>query len=273
MNRRPIYYETMSVQWISEGLSQFFRDIGYHLVSNTVQEVREALVPLDRIYAARKGRKLLLFALQFKTPYRRKDVICWKLDPSQHRILTNEYFSRFIWYCLPFMKNISSWKNILYHSLFINPRLCEMEVRWFIWDDYFLYFYPGGGGCNRFLEELRHLPCGRIPISVLDKKLSRSSKSQWNYAINYDSWGTLFYKLLNSEVGFAIESKADYDDLRRHLYGENVQPIKDETIIITVDVVNQTVDAINIAGGPQEIEHLESEEDSFPLSFEEGKED
>lgn len=271
MKRRPIYYETMSVQWISESLSRFFKDIGYNFLSNTVQEVNEALVPLDRIYAAKKGKRLLLFGLQFKTPYRRKNVICWKVDPSQHQTLTNEYFSKFIWYCLPFMKNISSWKNILYHSLFVNPRVCENNLKWFIWDDYFLYFYPGGGGCNRFLEELRHLPCGRIPIRILDSKLRIASKNRWNYSINYDSWGTLFYKLLNAEVGFSVKTDADYDDLRKHISGEHVRPLKDEAIIIAVDVVNQTVDAISIVGF-QEIEDLKDSEDLFPLSLEEGDE-
>ncbi len=75
MKRKPIYYETMSVQWVSNGLNRFFKNIGFNFFYNTVQEVSEALVPLDRIYAAKKGSKLLLFALQFKTPYRRKDVI------------------------------------------------------------------------------------------------------------------------------------------------------------------------------------------------------
>ena len=273
MKRKLIYYETMSVQWISEGLRRFFEDIGYKFISNTVQEIKEALVPLDRIYVARKERKLLLFALQFKTPYRRQDIICWKVDPDQHRILSGEFFSRFIWYCLPFMKNISSWKNILYHSLFVNPQLCicRPPVRWFIWDDYFLYFYPGLDPCNRFLEEFQnlrfHYGCIPIPISIPDKKLSKASKSQWNYVISYDSWGTLFYKLLSSEVGFAVESQSDYDAFKRHIYGEK-DTIKEEAIIIVVDVIEQTVSAINIISKPQEIEPLEEQEDSFPLSFE-----
>ncbi|MBF0344589.1 MAG: hypothetical protein HQL06_10210 [Nitrospirae bacterium] len=79
---------------------------------------------MDRIYAAKKGSELLLFALQFKVPYSRKDIICWAIDPIQHKALANDYFSRFIWYCFPFIKEVNSYKNILYHSLFVNPQIC-----------------------------------------------------------------------------------------------------------------------------------------------------
>jgi hypothetical protein len=170
------------------------------------------------------------------------------------------------------MKNISSWKNILYHSLFVNPQLCKDHLRWFIWDDYFLYFYPGGGGCNRFLEELRHLPCGRIPIAILDDKLRRASQNHWNYAINYDSWGSLYYKLLSGELGFSIENDSDYEDLSRHISGKNIRPLRDEAIIIAVDIVGQTVDTINVVGGSQDIDELKDDDDLFPLSFEKGNE-
>lgn len=267
MNNKLLYYETLSVQWVSEGLNQFFRNIGYNFFSNTVQEIKEALVPLDRIYAAKKGNRILLFALQFKSPMKRDDIICWKISPDQHKMLTKEYFSKFIWYCLPFMKEIGSWKNILYHTLFINPKICTHELRWFIWDDYYLYFYPGGGGCKRFLEQLRYLPCGPVPIKSIDEKLKKAVNSNWNFAINYDSWGTLYYKLLSGELGFMIENDSDYTKVKKHISGQDFGPLKDEAIIIVIDIVNQTVDTINIVSSPKSYEDLDNSDDIFPYKM------
>jgi hypothetical protein len=268
MSKKLLYYETMSVQWISEGLGNFFKEIGYTFFSNTVQEINEAFVPLDRIYSAKKGNNFLLFALQFKTPYTKNDLFYWKIDPNQHKLLREEYFSKFIWYCLPFMKNINSYRNILFHSLFVNPMICTHDLKWFIWDDYYLYFYPGGGGCNRFLDQLRHLPCGNIPIKIIDKKLDIAFRSQWNFAINYDSWGSLYYKLLNSEVGFTVRNKQDYDDFIKHIKGFDYPTIDENAIIIAVDTVNQTINAIGINGNLKEYDNDEDQEDIFPLKYE-----
>jgi hypothetical protein len=268
-----LYYETMAVQWVSDGLSRFFDDIGYRMVADTVQEIREALVPLDRIYAARRNNELLVFALQFKAPYQRGDIICWKLSANQHSTLSQDYFSRFIWYCFPFMKQITSHRNALYHSHFVCPSICQHRVNWFMWDDYFLYFYPGGGGCNRFLEQLRDLPCGPVPYRILDTKLRRASRNRWNYTMNYDSWGSLFYKLLRSEVGFAIRSDADYEDLVRHIGGGDIRPLDDQAIIITVDIVNRTIDAINVIAAPRESQEFSEEGGMFPMEPREEREE
>jgi hypothetical protein len=242
----------MAVQWVSDGLSRFFDDIGYRMVANTVQEIKEALVPLDRIYAARGADELLVFALQFKSPYKRSDLLAWRLDPRQHQTLSQDYFSRFIWYCFPYMKDVSSYRNALYHSHFVCPSICDHTVNWFMWDDYFMYFYPGGGGCNEFLERLRHLPCGPIRHRTLDRKLRRAFRSGWNYTMNYDSWGSLFYKLLRSEVGFAVKSKSDYKELVRHIGSGDVRPLDDQAIVLTVDVVNHLIETVNVVGGPRE---------------------
>lgn len=268
-----LYYETMAVQWVSDGLSRFFDEIGFRMVANTVQEIREAIVPLDRIYAARRNKELLVFALQFKAPYQRRDIICWKLDSGQHRTLSQEYFSRFIWYCFPFMKEISSYRNALYHSHFVCPSICQHSIKWFMWDDYFLHFYPGAGGCNQFLEQLRQLPCGSIPYRILDHKLQRAHRSHWNYTMNYDSWGSLFYKLLHSDVGFAIRGVSDFQEMLNHIGGGNVRPLDNRAIIMAIDLVNKSVDAVNVIAGPRETTEDNQDEETFPMeSLEEGEE-
>lgn len=265
MAMRLLYYETMAVQWVSEGLSKFFRDIGYTVVSDTVQEIKEAFVPLDRMYGARKGNELLMFALQFKAPYQRSDVLCWRLTESQHATLSQDYFSRFIWYCFPYMKEMASWQNALFHSHFVCPAICNHRVNWFIWDDYFLYFHPGGGGCNMFLEKLRQLPCGPLPYRALDPKLRRGLKSGWNFTMNYDSWGSLFYKLLRSQVGFAVRNDGDYRKFVDHIGGDRDRPLDDQGIIITVDLVNRIIQAINVMGGPPPSSQDDQGGNLFPI--------
>jgi hypothetical protein len=271
MRPKMIYYETMAVQWVSEGMSRFFEELGYKVISNTVQEKKEAYVPLDRIYAAKKQNTLLLFALQFKTPYQRNDVICWRTDPTQHEKLSSKYFSQFIWYCFPFMKEMASWKNALHHSHFVCPSICSDIINWFIWDDYFLYFYPGRGGCRKFVDELRSIPCGNIPYDILNNKLARVSKSGWNYTMNYDSWGSLYYKLLRSEMGYSIRNKLDWEKLMDNVKNENKHiddpiPCEKEAIIILLDVINKTVDAVNIISGPECIELANDNIEWFPIT-------
>lgn len=250
MRPELMYYETMAVQWVSEGISRFFQGIGYQCFSDTVQEIKEAIVPLDRIYAASGRNQFLVFALQFKSPYRRNELLCWKIDQQQQRLLVHDYFSRFIWYCFPFMKDLVSWKNALFHSHFVCPSICKDDLRWFIWDDYFLYFFPGRGGCNEFLGQLRNLPCGEMPYQALEPRLRRGYESKWNFTMNYDSWGTLFYKLMTSQIGFVIKDDSDFGKMKDHLYGTNVPPIKDQAIIISLDIVNKTLRTIILLSPP-----------------------
>jgi hypothetical protein len=74
----------MSVQWVSDGLNRFFKNIGFNFFYNTVQEVSEALVPLDRIYAAKKASKLLFFL-----PCNLRLLIAGKMSSAGKLILTN----------------------------------------------------------------------------------------------------------------------------------------------------------------------------------------
>jgi hypothetical protein len=164
------------------------------------------------------------------------------------------------------MKDISSYKNALYHSHFVCPSICTHPIKWFMWDDYFLYFYPGGGGCNRFLSELRELPCGPMPYKILDSKLKKAQKNNWNYTMNFDSWGSLFYKLLRNQIGFTIDSDSDFDDFNFHMSGKNnISPIRRDAVILAIDVINQTVNAINIIAKPQPSQGKDFFDGLFPI--------
>jgi hypothetical protein len=261
MATRLLYLETMAVQWVSEGLGRFFSNQGFHFYSDTVGEKKEAKVPLDRIYAAKKGRELFIFAFQFKAPYKKGDFLGWKLDSVQQSNLACDFYSRFIYYCFPYMKNPSEWKNILYLSHFVNPNICPGPINWFIWDDYFLYFYPGQGGCNNVIENFMPLPCIGRPLPLIDRKLRAAHNSKWNYALNYDSWGSLYYKLSSGEYGFILSDDNSYEKAGRFLSGENAENLDDKAIIILMDVVEKTVNAINIIGRSTQ----ETDEEAFPF--------
>ena len=64
---RKVPYEDSYSHWVSEGIVEFFRKMGYAVFHDTVGQPNEAAVPLDRVYSvAPPDGPVYLFGLQMK---------------------------------------------------------------------------------------------------------------------------------------------------------------------------------------------------------------
>ena len=100
------------VDWVMDGIRQYFKDRGYSVLTYSVGQVKEKDFPVDRVFAV--GNKFV--GLQFKRPSSEG-------PPWKHEILPHQHIgileSRWVYYCLPCFSDLSMQKIALYHSRFV----------------------------------------------------------------------------------------------------------------------------------------------------------
>jgi hypothetical protein len=108
------------VDWVMEGIGQYFKDRGYSVLTFSVGQVKEKDFPVDRVLAV--GNKLV--GLQFKRPS--TETWPWKHEtlPHQHSDILE---SKWVYYCLPCFTDLSMQKIALYHSRFVRGSEAPIE--------------------------------------------------------------------------------------------------------------------------------------------------
>lgn len=108
------------VDWVMDGIRQYFKDRGYSVLTYSVGQVKEKDFPVDRVFAV--GNKFV--GLQFKRPSSEG-------PPWKHEILPHQHIgileSRWVYYCLPCFSDLSMQKIALYHSRFVRGLEAPIE--------------------------------------------------------------------------------------------------------------------------------------------------
>ncbi|MGD9496493.1 MAG: hypothetical protein AB7Y46_09290 [Armatimonadota bacterium] len=272
MRRLP--YEDSYSHWISLGIAQFFRELGYRVFHDTVGQPNEALVPLDRVYSvAKDDSQVLLFGLQFKRPSsasRPSWRIVLNADDDQFERLRRDY-SDWIRYALPYFRDVAFHSVALDMVHFVCPtRLCPTAKQVKTLSANLLLPVPGCGPHCPFCHELLHLwHHDRCLHCHDDPELRRLGRDVRRFVSHDegclcaltapDSWGTLVVKLLSRRVGVVISSRQElsgfFDErFPSELLGRNA-------VLVAIDIIER---AVSVVGGfAGEIE--EEREDEVPF--------
>lgn len=244
---KNIYYESVAVDWVSQGISDFFSRIGYSVCYDTVGERREKEIPLDRIYVAGSRKSSLIFALQFKAPYANKNSLYWKINAHQNHLLRKHH--GFIWYAFPYFHETYYYQNAIQLTHFLDPvLLCESASR-IHWDKYALYSLSAEEEQRKLLTHLNAFKKEFIPVEF-QKNLKLASKRKYGMVIPYDSWGTFYYKLLNRLVGFKMDSDdgiCNFGEALKACLKESIEIDKETAMmILSLNEVEKIVNIISV---------------------------
>ena len=271
--------EALYVHNISAGIEDFLRDEGFHVITQMVSQVREAKVPYDVAIGARGQSDIIVFGLQFKRPsWRRGSNTCgWRLEKRQLEVLQREEMGNWIWYALPWDTNIARSRRWLWFCLFLCPFHIPEDCKALVWDMYRLYSHKQQRcllsdyvRCP-VLDDFRcphplvsKLICYRCSIICLPLPLVRRLDNELSLRslrkaigkkdlcpcvsiLGYDSWGTLYQKLLRHEVGIFVSSKENAEEKVRRALGSVAEyEAITEGIIIVIDELRKIAGVVRV---------------------------
>jgi hypothetical protein len=270
---RKIPYEDSYSHWVSEGIVQFFKSMGYAVFHDTVGQPTEALVPLDRLYTvAPPDGRVYLFALQMKVPEGQRPMH-WRLvrgsrDEQFRRI--RQDFSDWIWYCLPYFQK-PTWHGVALHlSHFARAtKFCENAQRVVSLPGNFLLSTPTCGPhcpmCHEWLHFCRHERCCEHHDDTERRRLGRVLRHLDRHDVEClcafsspDSWGTFLTKLLLGQAGHLIACR---DDLQTFI-GDHLPPglLEESAVVVAVSAVTGAVSVVSGFAGHSQENH----KDDFP---------
>lgn len=100
------------VDWILNGIREYFRRIDYRVRTYSIGQIKERHCPVDRILAV--GNKII--GLQFKRPMSKQRPWRYKPVKHQHEMVSHAHW---IFYCLPDFIDFHLQEVALYHCKFV----------------------------------------------------------------------------------------------------------------------------------------------------------
>jgi hypothetical protein len=259
--------EALYVHNVSAGIEDFLRDEGFHVITEMVSQIKEAKVPCDVAIGAKRQSDILIFGLQFKRPYRSRgsSTVGWRLTQPQLSNLQKEWVGKWIWYALPWDINIARGRRWLWMCHFVSPLHIPRDSKALTWDLYRLYsqnkWFPSKHICETIIivkHMIEPLECYHLPSSSCSSLQSLKKSITRNLCPcvtipDYDSWGTLYQKLLNRTVGIFVPREEDAEDAIKRALGSAIElEAITEGIIMVIDMVKRIVGIARVAASELE---------------------
>jgi len=246
--------EVLYVHHVSAGIEDFLRGEGFHVITEMVSQIKEARVPCDVAIGAKRRSDILIFGLQFKRPFRRRrdNVVSWQLTQPQLSNLQKEEIGRWVWYALPWDIDIAKGRRWLWMCHFISPFHIPRNSKALVWDFYRLYSKSDCYQSHHYYvlicaEECRHYNYHLKYEQLLKRSLTKNLCPCVSI-LGYDSWGTLYQKLLNHMVGIFVPQGEDAEvAIKEALRSAEESKVITEGIIMIIDLVQRIVGIARVA--------------------------
>jgi hypothetical protein len=257
---REVPFETMYVEWTVRRMVDHFERSGFSVYTDTVQEIAEALVPLDRILGVAGKNGVRVFAFQFKAPEVRRGSLVWRVASSswhaQLDLLREARHRGWIWYALPFFTQHSDHMHALHLCHFVPPAtLCD-KARFIAWNGEVLFHFP----CTA----PRDLAGSELPFAVgshsgnvelFERTIEVRPRARQVCAdplLNVkESWGTLLQRMERSQFGLVVRRPEDLlatpDDPPDH-------PLDGPGCALAIDTIRRVVSVISLMVPPKQID-------------------
>ncbi len=249
---RELPFETMYVEWTVRGMVDFFRTSGFLVYTDTVQEVAEARVPIDRILGVAGREGVHVFAFQFKAPDVRSGHLVWRVASStscaQLELMRAPKFRDWIWYALPYFTSHNDHQHALHLCHFVPPAtLCE-TTRFVAWNGEVLSHFPCTSPKDLSTSELpfvvgRHNGEVNLYRRTIEIR-SRAHRVCADPMLNVrESWGTLLQRMEHGQFGFKVKKSEDWtpkpDD-------DHPGPLQGAGSILAINTVRRVVGVISM---------------------------
>ncbi|SFM88398.1 hypothetical protein [Thermodesulforhabdus norvegica] len=104
--------ENNYIEWVLLNIKEYFRRLGYRVLTYSIGHVKERLCPVDRVLVV--GNKIV--GLQFKRPLTEASHPRFNITLHQQEMIGQ---ARWIFYCLPDFTDLRLQEVALYHCRFV----------------------------------------------------------------------------------------------------------------------------------------------------------
>jgi hypothetical protein len=257
---REVPFETMYVEWTVRRMVDHFERSGFSVYTDTVQEIAEAQVPLDRILRVSGKDGVRVFAFQFKAPEIRRRYLVWRVASSAWRaqleLLREPRHRGWIWYALPFFTEHQNHLHALHLCHFVPPAtLCD-KAMFIAWNGEVLFHFP----CTA----PRDLAGSELPFAVgshsgnvelFERTIEVRPRARQVCAdplLNVkESWGTLLQRLERSQFGLAVRRP---EDLFATPNDPPDHPLNGPGCALAIDTIHRVLSVISLMVPPKQID-------------------
>ncbi|MCL0058249.1 hypothetical protein M1O47_00975, partial [Dehalococcoidia bacterium] len=121
------------IDWILDGVRDYYRKIGYRVKTYSIGQVKERQCPIDRILAVENK----VVGIQFKRPLKSKPPWKYDIKPHQHQKISE---ARWTFYCLPDFTDLSLQEVALFHCKFLPAyevsKSNQQQQRYYRWGSF-----------------------------------------------------------------------------------------------------------------------------------------
>lgn len=252
MIMRQLPFETMYVEWTVRGIVDYFKEAGFSVYSDTVQEIAEAKVPIDRVLAVTGGEGVRVFAFQFKAPEIRGGHIFWRLATSRWRnqldLMRDPRYRSWIWYALPYFTKHTDQIHALHLCHFVPPgTLCE-KVNFICWNGEILFHFPCNiprdlAGSEMPLSLGNH--CGHVELFKRTIEIRPNARQVCGDPLFNikESWGTLLKRMEQNQFGLQVKESGEIISDENENAGH---PLHGPGCAIALDTIRRVVGVVSL---------------------------